>query len=204
MYQAKRRGGGTVEVFGEVMRMRVLDRMNTEHSLHRALERRELRLFYQPVVEINGARAVGVEALLRWEHPEQGLVAPNKFIPVAEESGLIIPIGAWVLHEACRQLCMWRADRFGGPRGRGRGQPLGPTDRPSRDHLDGRADPRRHRAAAGQPDPGDHRERADERCRLCAAGAPGAQGPGRDPRHRRLRDRATPRSATSSGSRSTS
>jgi len=117
MYQAKRRGGGTVEVFGEVMRMRVLDRMNTEHSLHRALERSELRLFYQPVVEINGARAVGVEALLRWEHPEQGLVAPSKFIPVAEESGLIIPIGAWVLHEACRQLCMWRADRFGGPRG---------------------------------------------------------------------------------------
>jgi diguanylate cyclase (GGDEF)-like protein/PAS domain S-box-containing protein len=117
MYQAKRRGGGTVEVFGEVMRMRVLDRMNTEHSLHRALERRELRLFYQPVVEIKGAKAVGVEALLRWEHPEQGLVAPSKFIPVAEESGLIIPIGAWVLHEACRQLCMWRADRLGGPRG---------------------------------------------------------------------------------------
>ena len=117
MYQAKTRGGGTVEVFGEVMRMRVLDRMHTEHSLHRALERRELRLFYQPVVEINGARAVGVEALLRWEHPEQGLVAPSRFIPVAEESGLIIPIGAWVLHEACRQLCMWRADRLGGPRG---------------------------------------------------------------------------------------
>jgi len=117
MYQAKRRGGGTFEVFGEVLRMRVLDRMNTEHSLHRALERHELRLFYQPVVEINGARAVGVEALLRWEHPEQGLVAPGRFIPVAEESGLIIPIGAWVLREACRQLCMWRADSFGGSRG---------------------------------------------------------------------------------------
>jgi diguanylate cyclase (GGDEF)-like protein/PAS domain S-box-containing protein len=117
MYQAKKRGGGTVEVFGEAMRMRVLDRMNTEHSLHRALERRELRLFYQPVVEIHGAHAVGVEALLRWEHPEQGLVAPSRFIPVAEESGLIIPIGAWVLHEACRQLCTWRADRLGGARG---------------------------------------------------------------------------------------
>ena len=117
MYQAKRRGGGTVEVFGEVMRMQVLDRMHTEHSLHRALERQELRLFYQPVVEIGGSAAVGVEALLRWQHPEHGLMAPNRFIPVAEESGLIIPIGAWVLHEACRQLRMWRADRLGGPRG---------------------------------------------------------------------------------------
>jgi diguanylate cyclase (GGDEF)-like protein/PAS domain S-box-containing protein len=117
MYQAKKRGGGSVEVFGEVMRMRVLDKMNTEHSLHRALERRELRLFYQPVVEISGTRAVGVEALLRWEHPEQGLVAPNRFIPVAEESGLIIPIGAWVLHEACTQLSTWQAVRWGGPRG---------------------------------------------------------------------------------------
>jgi diguanylate cyclase (GGDEF)-like protein len=117
MYQAKKRGGGSVEVFGEVMRMRVLERMQTEHSLHRALERRELRLFYQPVVEIGGNAAIGVEALLRWQHPEQGLMAPGRFIPVAEESGLIIPIGAWVMHEACRQLRMWQAERVGGPRG---------------------------------------------------------------------------------------
>ena len=101
MYQAKKRGGGGVEVFGEAMRVRVLDRMNTEHSLHRALERSELRLFYQPVVEVAGRTTMGAEALLRWEHPEHGLVGPNRFIPVAEESGLIIPIGAWVLHEAC-------------------------------------------------------------------------------------------------------
>jgi diguanylate cyclase (GGDEF)-like protein/PAS domain S-box-containing protein len=117
MYQAKRRGGGSVEVFGEVMRMRVLDRMHTERALHRALERHELRLFYQPVVDISGNEAIGVEALLRWEHPEHGLVAPGRFIPVAEESGLIIPIGAWVLDEACRQLCMWHAEPMDGPRG---------------------------------------------------------------------------------------
>jgi diguanylate cyclase (GGDEF)-like protein/PAS domain S-box-containing protein len=117
MYQAKKRGGGSVQVFGEAMRARVLERMTTEHSLHRALERSELRLFYQPVVEIKNARAVGVEALLRWDHPDQGLVTPNSFIPVAEESGLIIPIGAWVMHEACRQLRRWQTKRYGGLQG---------------------------------------------------------------------------------------
>ena len=117
MYQAKKRGGGSVEVFGEAMRARVLERMTTEHSLHRALERSELRLFYQPVVEIKNSRAVGVEALLRWDHPDQGLVTPNSFIPVAEESGLIIPIGAWVMQEACRQLRRWQTKRYGGLEG---------------------------------------------------------------------------------------
>ncbi len=107
MYQAKRRGGFGAETFDESLRIEVLDRMATEHSLHRALERSELLLHYQPVVEVRGTATVGVEALIRWDHPEQGLVAPGRFIAVAEESGLIIPIGAWVLEEACHQFRHW-------------------------------------------------------------------------------------------------
>ncbi len=108
MYQAKLRGGGGYHVFGEALRVEVIDRLTTEHALHGALDRRELCLHYQPVVDIEADAAVAVEALLRWEHPGQGLVGPNRFIPVAEESGLIIPIGTWVMEEACRQLRRWR------------------------------------------------------------------------------------------------
>ncbi len=117
MHETKTEGGGSFKVFGEAMRWEVVHRMNTEHSLHRALDRRELKLFYQPVVGISGSETMGVEALIRWEHPEQGLVFPDRFIPVAEESGLIIPIGAWVLQEACEQLTNWRHGGYSGPTG---------------------------------------------------------------------------------------
>lgn len=108
MFEAKTARGGSTRRFGQAMRRQVVERLSTEHALHRALDRRELSLHYQPVVDVARASAVGVEALIRWHHPDHGLMAPDRFIAVAEESGLIIPIGAWVLEEACRQLRDWR------------------------------------------------------------------------------------------------
>jgi diguanylate cyclase (GGDEF)-like protein/PAS domain S-box-containing protein len=115
MYRAKERGGARAELFDSAMRDHAVRALAVEQELQRALERGELRLHYQPTVELETGAIVGAEALLRWEHPERGLLAPDAFLQVAEETGLIVPIGAWVVEEACRQLRDWQARDGIGP-----------------------------------------------------------------------------------------
>ena len=111
MYQAKALGAGRSEMFVLEMRDQPLSRLETEQGLRRALERGEFQLHYQPIKSLTSDKVVGFEALLRWRHPTKGLLPPGEFLPAAEASGLILLIGDWVLHEACRQLRAWR-DRF--------------------------------------------------------------------------------------------
>jgi diguanylate cyclase (GGDEF)-like protein/PAS domain S-box-containing protein len=111
MYRAKERGRGRYELFDDVLRRRVLTRMRTETELRRGIDQGELRVVYQPVIELRGGSVVAVEALVRWQHPERGLVDPVDFIPVAEDSGLIGALGDWVLAAACRDGARWQ-ERF--------------------------------------------------------------------------------------------
>jgi diguanylate cyclase (GGDEF)-like protein/PAS domain S-box-containing protein len=107
MYRAKERGRARCELFDAEMRARALRRLELERELRQALERDELELHYQPMVSLRGGEIVGLEALVRWRHPERGLLDPGEFVEVAEESGLIEPIGRWVQESACRDALAW-------------------------------------------------------------------------------------------------
>ena len=107
MYRAKAKGEGTIEIFDPSMNAQALARFQMESELRRALERAEFVLHYQPVVGLRTGRIEGWEALVRWQHPERGMVPPLDFISLAEETGLIVPLGKWVLEEACRQAGAW-------------------------------------------------------------------------------------------------
>jgi diguanylate cyclase (GGDEF)-like protein/PAS domain S-box-containing protein len=108
MYRAKERGRGGIEVYDQQEDPWTARRLRTGNELHRALERNEFELHYQPFVDLHTTTMVGVEALVRWRHPTRGLLPPGEFIDLAEDSGLIVPLGYWVIGEACRQAVAWR------------------------------------------------------------------------------------------------
>jgi diguanylate cyclase (GGDEF)-like protein/PAS domain S-box-containing protein len=113
MYRAKRRGRARYEVFEPSMDAKVVERLMLETGLRRALVRRQFRVYYQPIVALENDKIAGVEALVRWEHPQRGLLLPEEFISVAEETGLIVQIGQWVLREASKQARIWQ-ERYPG------------------------------------------------------------------------------------------
>jgi diguanylate cyclase (GGDEF)-like protein/PAS domain S-box-containing protein len=113
MYKAKSQGKGRYVFFENEMRVALMERIELEDDLRTAIENQELELNYQPIVELETNRVTGMEALIRWNHPKHGLILPDKFIPIAEDANLIVPIGIWVLEEACRQASCW-INQYGG------------------------------------------------------------------------------------------
>ncbi len=113
MYQAKARGRARAEVFDDAMRARAVERHQIETSLRRAVSRRQLRVHYQPMIDLHTGHIVGSEALVRWKHPTRGMLYPATFMSIAEETGLIVPLGAWIFDQACLQTARWEQQRGG-------------------------------------------------------------------------------------------
>ncbi|MDY6804094.1 MAG: EAL domain-containing protein [Cyanobacteriota bacterium] len=108
MYRAKRKGGNSSQIYAKTIQEKSYDRLMLETGLRNAIDDSQLRLHYQPKINIQTGKVIGVEALVRWEHPERGLISPAEFIPLAEETGLILPLDEWVLRAACKQADIWK------------------------------------------------------------------------------------------------
>jgi diguanylate cyclase (GGDEF)-like protein/PAS domain S-box-containing protein len=108
MYRAKSKGKAQHQIFDQAMHKYAINKLQLETEMHHALQRGEFCLFYQPIINLETNVLMGFEALVRWQHPERGMVPPNEFIPMAEENGLVIPLGRWILYESCRQMREWQ------------------------------------------------------------------------------------------------
>ncbi|MGD9200098.1 MAG: EAL domain-containing protein [Chitinispirillia bacterium] len=112
MYKAKSQGKNNYKFFKHSMNATAMERLKMENDLHKALQREELVLYYQPQIEVTTGKIIGMEALIRWQHPQDGMISPNRFIPLAEETGMVLPIGEWTLQTACKQNKKWQEMGF--------------------------------------------------------------------------------------------